>query len=178
VFSQNGARFAYGEGTSFAAPLASGIAALVWEVQPRLKSEQVAHVLTRSARQTVGRGWNERTGAGVVDGAAATALAAVYDVTPPPKRGSARRRDGTHVAVRIPRARDRTSGDHELADHLSYAVLVSRDGGANFRVALRRRAPFRHVVRLRGWRANALAAAVCDRNGNCAIKRLGRYRPL
>ena len=27
------------------------IAALVWEVQPRLKSEQVAHVLTRSARR-------------------------------------------------------------------------------------------------------------------------------
>jgi subtilisin family serine protease len=178
VFSQNGVRFAYGEGTSFAAPLVSGIAALVWEVQPRLKSEQVAHVLTRSARQTVGRGWNERTGAGVVDGAAATALAAVYDVTAPPKRGQARRRDGSHVAVRIPRVRDRTRGDHELAGHLSYAILVSRDGGGNFRVALRRRSPFRHVVRLRGSRVNALAAAVCDRNGNCAIKRLGRYRPL
>jgi subtilisin family serine protease len=177
VFSQNGVRFAYGEGTSFAAPLASGIAALVWEVQPHLTSEQVAHVLTRSARQTVGRGWNERTGAGVLDGAAATALAGVYDTTPPPKRGSASRRDGTHVAVRLGRARDRTRGDHELAAHLTYAILVSRDGGASFRVALRRRAPFRHVVSLKGSRANALATAVCDRNGNCAIKRLGRYRP-
>ena len=25
---------------------------------------------------------------------------------------------------------------------------------------------------------NVLVAAVCDRNGNCGIKRLGRYRPL
>ena len=176
LFSQSGVRFAYGEGTSFAAPLASGIAALVWEVQPRLKSEQVAHVLTRSARQTVGRGWNERTGAGVVDGAAATALARIYDVTPPPRRGSASRRDGTHVAVRLGRARDRTSGEHELAAHLTYAILVSRDGGDSFRVALRRRSPFRHVVSLKGPRENALATAVCDRNANCAVKRLGRFR--
>ena len=48
-------RFAYGEGTSFAAPFASGLAALVWQVQPRLASEQVADVLIRTARQTVGR---------------------------------------------------------------------------------------------------------------------------
>jgi hypothetical protein len=25
---------------------------------------------------------------------------------------------------------------------------------------------------------NAIASAVCDRNGNCSIRRLGRYRPL
>ena len=104
LFSQGGARFAYGQGTSFAAPLVAGIAALTWQVEPRLASEQVADVLVRSARQTVGTGWNERTGAGVVDGAAATALARTYDVTPPPKRGRARRRDATHVAVRLARA--------------------------------------------------------------------------
>ena len=71
-----GSRFAYGQGTSFAAPIVSGIAALVWQVEPRLASEQVAEVLIRSARQTLGRGWNEFTGAGVVDGKAATDLAA------------------------------------------------------------------------------------------------------
>ncbi|MGH3993048.1 MAG: S8 family peptidase, partial [Pseudonocardiaceae bacterium] len=65
VSDPSGARFAYGEGTSFAAAIVSGIAALVWQVEPRLASEQVAEVLTRSARQTRGRGWNEYTGAGV-----------------------------------------------------------------------------------------------------------------
>ena len=96
LFSQGAVRFGYGEGTSFAAPLVSGLAALVWQVQPRLASEQVAHVLTRTARQTVGtQAWNEYTGAGVVDGGAAMALARVYDLTAPPKRGSAHRRDGS-----------------------------------------------------------------------------------
>ena len=106
LFSQGGARFAYGQGTSFAAPLVAGIAALTWQVESRLASEQVADVLIRSARQTVGTGWNERTGAGVVDGGAATALARIYDVTPPPKRGqrSAARR---HARCGARRARDR-----------------------------------------------------------------------
>ena len=63
-----GARYAYGEGTSFAAPIVSGLAALAWQVERRLASEQVADVLTRSAD---GGGWNEFTGSGVVDGMAA-----------------------------------------------------------------------------------------------------------
>ena len=103
-----GGRYAYGEGTSFAAPFASGMAALVWQVQPRLASEQVADVLIRSARQTVGRGWNQLTGAGVVDGTAATALAQVYDVSPRRSAAGARRRGGSSVGVHIARARDRT----------------------------------------------------------------------
>ena len=96
----SGARFAYGEGTSFAAPIASGIAALVWQVEPRLASEQVAQVLTRSAHQTLGRGWNEFTGAGVVDGRAAAALARRYDVTAPRAKASAQahRREGEREA--------------------------------------------------------------------------------
>src|SRR5829696_151095 len=69
---QGTVRFAYGQGTSFSAPIVSGIAALAWQVEPRLASEQVAEVLDRSARQTVGTGWNEYTGAGIVDGKAAT----------------------------------------------------------------------------------------------------------
>ena len=177
LFSQGAVRFAYGEGTSFAAPIVAGLAALAWQVQPRLASEQVAHVLTRTARQTVGRrSWNEYTGAGVVDGGAAVALARVYDLTAPPKRGTARRRDGTRVAVRVGRARDRTRAGRELAGHVRYSILVSRDGGRSYHVALRANAPLRHLVRLKGSQTNAIATAVCDRNANCAIKRLGRFR--
>ena len=84
LFSQGAVRFAYGEGTSFAAPLVSGLAALVWQVQPRLASEQVADVLHPHRPPDRGHeGWNEHTGAGVVDGRAATALARVYDLTAP-----------------------------------------------------------------------------------------------
>jgi subtilisin family serine protease len=177
VRDPSGTRFAYGEGTSFAAPIASGIAALVWQVEPRLASEQVAQVLTRSARQTLGRGWNEFTGAGVVDGGAAAALARRYDVTAPRARGSARR-TGASVSVRLRRVRDRTEPGRDLAGRVAYNLLVSRDGGDDFDpVVRRRRRPFTRSVALRGRRPNVFVATVCDRNGNCGIRRLGRFRP-
>ena len=176
VRDPSGTRFAYGEGTSFAAPIASGIAALVWQVEPRLASEQVAQVMTRSARQTRGRGWNEFTGAGVVDGRAATALARRYDVTPPRAKASARR-TGATVSVSLSRVRDRTERGRELAGGLTYNLLVSRNGGDDYDAVVRRRRPFRHSVALRGSGVNVIVATACDRNGNCGIKRLGRFRP-
>ena len=176
VIDPSGTRFGYGEGTSFAAPIVSGLAALVWQVEPRLASEQVAEVLIRSARQTRGRGWNEYSGAGIVDGRAGTALARVYDVTPPRPRARTSRR-GTRVGVRLLRAKDRTERGRELAGRVTYSLLVSRDGGRDFDVAVAgRRRPFRHAVRLRGRRANVVLTTACDRNGNCGIKRVGRFR--
>jgi subtilisin family serine protease len=173
----SGARFAYAEGTSFAAPLVSGLAALVWQVEPRLASEQVAQVLTRSARQTRGRGWNEFTGRGVVDGRAATRLARKYDITAPRARASATR-VGSSVFVRLRRARDRTQRGRELAGRVTYNLVVSRDGGRNFEpVVAGRRRPFSRSVALRGKRRNVIVATVCDSNGNCGVRRLGSYDP-
>ena len=80
VFSDGSARYAYGEGTSFAAPIVSGLAALAWQAERRLASEQVADVMVRSA---TGGGWNEFTGAGVVDAKAAVDIASSYDVIDP-----------------------------------------------------------------------------------------------
>ena len=172
----SGARFAYGEGTSFAAPIASGIAALIWEVEARLASEQVAEVLTATARQRAGGGWNEFTGTGIVDGLAASARARVYDVTAPRARGTARRR-GNRVSVRVGRSVDRTASGHELAGNVTYSLLVSRDGGQTFELVRNRRPrPFTAWVALRGRRQNAIVSTACDGNGNCGIKRLGRFR--
>jgi subtilisin family serine protease len=177
LHAQGKTRFAYGEGTSFAAPIVSGIAALAWQIEPRLASEQVADVLTRSARQTRGAGWNEFTGAGVVDGRAATALARRYDVTPPRARGSAVRR-GARVRVRVGPTADRTEPGRELAGRVRYGLLLSRHGGNDFRiVGGRRRKPFRRELRLRGGRVNVFLATACDGNGNCGVKRLGRFKP-
>jgi len=177
ILDPSGARFAYGEGTSFAAPIVSGLAALVWQVERRLDSQQVGEVLTRSARQTRGRGWNRFTGAGVVDGAAAVALARTFDVTAPRARAGARRR-GSRVAVRVRRVRDRTESGRELAGRVSYLLLVSRNGGRDYRVAVSRRPrPFRRRIELHGRRANVIVAVACDRNRNCGFRRLGRFRP-
>ncbi|MBD0283030.1 MAG: S8 family serine peptidase [Thermoleophilaceae bacterium] len=176
TFPRGGARYAYGEGTSFATPIAAGIAALTWQVEPRLASEQVADVLVRSARQTVGTGWNEFTGAGIVDGAAAAALARRYDVTAPRVRAKLRRR-GNRVAVRVLRSGDRTEGGRELAGEMSYGLFVSRDGGRSFNRAVRQRArPFRTTLLIRGSETNVVAAIACDGNVNCGVKRVGRFR--
>jgi subtilisin family serine protease len=172
----NGVRFAYGQGTSFAAPIVSGIAALTWQVEPRLASEQVAEVLIRSARQTVGAGWNQYTGAGIVDGKAATDLARAYDVTSPRARGRASR-SGGRVTVRVRKVRDRSEPGRETAGRVTYGLLVSRDGGDDYDVVVSgRRRAFRTAVRLRGAKANVFVASACDGNGNCGVKRLGRFR--
>ena len=76
-------RWGYGEGTSFAAPLVSGAAALARDANPRLTAEQTADVIRRSAHQTIGSGWNSQTGTGVLDVGAAVALARVYDTEEP-----------------------------------------------------------------------------------------------
>jgi subtilisin family serine protease len=170
----SGARFAYAEGTSFSAPIASGIAALTWQVEPRLASEQVAEVLTRSAN---GSGWSEYAGAGILNGAQAVVLARTYDITSPRAKGSAHR-SGETVRVRVSRTKDRTEPGRELAGHVSYGLLVSRDGGHGYSVlSSGHHRGFSKAVRLKGHRLNVLAATACDRNGNCGVKRLGRFKP-
>jgi subtilisin family serine protease len=178
LFAQGAERWAYGQGTSFAAPIAAGIAALVWQVQSQLASEQVADVIRRSARQTLaGARWNEFTGSGIVDGEAAVALARRYDVRPPRARARARRHGGTGVSIRVRRSRDRTTHAHELAGRVRYGLLASRDGGRGYGYLVRpRRRPIAGSFALRGRRANIFIASVCDHNGNCGIRRLGRFK--
>ena len=62
-------RWGYGEGTSFAAPIVSAVAALTRQANPLLTPAQVADVIRRSATQTLGTGWNRYTGAGLVNAA-------------------------------------------------------------------------------------------------------------
>jgi len=173
IFTDGSARYAYGEGTSFAAPIVAGLAALAWQAERRLASEQVAEVMVRSGN---GGGWNEFTGAGLVDGKKAVDIAATYDVIGPKARGKARRR-GNRVKATVARAKDRTDAGDELAGAVSYGLLVSRDGGRSYGViASRKRKPFSKNVRLRGRKSNVLVGTACDGNGNCGVKILGRFK--
>jgi subtilisin family serine protease len=177
IFADAGGRYGYAEGTSFAAPIAAGIAALAWQVDPQLASEQVGDVLARSAHQTVpGSRWNQFTGRGELDGQAAVALARVYDTTAPHPRARAKRH-GNRVSVSVSRVHDRTRRGHRLAGGLSYALLDSTTNGQTFSFAVRpRSSAFRKSLRLSGRKRHLIVASVCDRNGNCASKRLGRFR--
>ena len=134
----NGGRWAYAQGTSFAAPIAAGVAAVVWQVEPRLASEQVADVIGRSARQTLpGARWNEFTGTGIVDGEQAAALARTYDIRAPTRAAPYAPAPRPPVRVRMRRSRDRTDHGRELAGRVRYALLTTRDDG---RLRLRRAA--------------------------------------
>jgi subtilisin family serine protease len=65
--------YGYGSGTSFATPLVSGAAALVWAANPSLTAAQVAQILKETA-SSAGR-WSPELGFGVIDVAAAVARA-------------------------------------------------------------------------------------------------------
>ena len=65
--------YGYASGTSFAAPQVAGAAALVWAANPSLTAQQVAQILKATA--SGGGRWTPGLGFGVVDVAAAVALA-------------------------------------------------------------------------------------------------------
>ena len=124
--SPSAGRYGYAEGTSFAAPIVAGGAALVRGANPRLSAAQTADVLRRTARQTFGSGWNSRTGAGVVDLTAAVAAARRYDVTPPvPAVVATPSSGGVAVSVTV---RDTTSYASEHAAVASVRLEGSSDG--------------------------------------------------
>lgn len=164
-------RYGYAEGTSFAAPIVAGGAALVRAANSRLSAAQTADVLRRTARQTYGNGWNSRTGVGVVDLAAAVNAARRYDVTPPvPVVTATPSSGGVSVSVSV---KDSTAYATEHAAVSSVRLEGSSDG-ANFASiapdgtgAMRLTDPAAAGVR-RWYRATA-----CDANRNCATGSAG-----
>ncbi len=81
-------------GTSYAAPLVSGLAALVRARHPELTARQVMARIEDTARHPAG-GWSPTVGHGVVD-----VLAAVGDAAPPPSPRPATAISGTPTAQR------------------------------------------------------------------------------
>lgn len=71
-----------GDGTSFAAPLATAGAALLFAIQPALTPSQAMSILERAADPTAGEGHNAKTGYGHLD--IAKALQALAGPLPPP----------------------------------------------------------------------------------------------
>ena len=79
-------------GTSAAAPHVSGLAALVWSVQPDLTNDEVARVITETVRDLGTPGWDQFYGWGRIDAYQAVSSVVVFRVylplifksTPPP----------------------------------------------------------------------------------------------
>ena len=89
----NNPSYQYSSGTSFAAPVVAGVAAMVWTHQPSLTAAQVKEVLMNSVRRLPQLDGKVLTG-GMVDAEAALRLADVYagnavpSVLTPPRGGS------------------------------------------------------------------------------------------
>ena len=67
-------------GTSAATPHVSGLAALVWSVQPDLTSDEVARVITETVRDLGAPGWDQFYGWGRIDAYQAVSSVAVFRV--------------------------------------------------------------------------------------------------
>ena len=166
-------RYAYGQGTSFSAPLVAGAAALVRQVAPALRAEQVGDVLRRSADQTVGTGWNAYTGAGVLDVAGAVALAARYDTSAPALALAVEPRAG---AVRVRASADDAVGaGKEPAGATVVGLEVSRDGSGWSPLVAPAAAPVNSLVPASAARPLWLRATACDRNRNCTTRSSGPH---
>jgi len=151
-------------GTSFAAPIVSGVAALVWSANPGLRAATVEGVLTATATDVGPSGLDDQTGAGAVNARAAVELAlALQDPadTSAPSVEILAPADGARIAdaaiVRV-EARD----DVDVAE-----VTLLVDGAA---LASDLVAPYAFVIESQRFAAGAhtLTAVVADVSGNTA----------
>ena len=85
-------RYAYLEGTSMAAPIVAGIAALVRQVNPDTTAADIIRVLKQSASRPAGSGWNADLGWGIVNAAAAVSAVRAIDRRAPQSRLTGRTR--------------------------------------------------------------------------------------
>jgi subtilisin family serine protease len=167
-------RLGYSEGTSFAAPIVAGVAALAWDAEPRLDAQQVGQVLIRSAD---GDGWNERTGDGVVDAMAAVELARKFDITAPKLKVKTRKRGKRAVRVRLSGAKDRTEGGRELAGGVLYRVQLLSEKDGLLDIVKPQSNPVDRVVRFRKRGRQVLVLTACDANNNCTTKDGPAFKP-
>ncbi len=83
VKSTSASAYDVGSGTSFSAPLVSGILATLFSIDPTLTAEQALSVLRQTAVDLGDSGWDQRFGWGRVDFYQAAWLAAAHGASPP-----------------------------------------------------------------------------------------------
>ena len=144
----------------------AGAAALVRGANTRLTAEQTGDVLRRSAHQTLGTGWNQKTGAGVVDITAAVALARRYDTTPPTPALAV---VGQPASIAVSLAgTDLSHVGGDLAGIASYALEHSKDGVAYTPLVAAQATPVQARDSVSGQDRWWYRGTVCDTNHNCA----------
>ena len=95
-------RYAYLQGTSMAAPIVAGVAALARTLNPDAQAADVVRALKETATRAPGSGWSPELGWGIVNAGAALAAVAAIDRRPPTSklRGPSRVKQPRAVKVR------------------------------------------------------------------------------
>ena len=85
-------RFAYLQGTSMAAPIVAGVAAMARKLNPDASAAEIIRTLKETATRPAGSGWNPELGWGVIDAAAAMSAVRAIDHRAPESRLTGRKR--------------------------------------------------------------------------------------
>jgi subtilisin family serine protease len=160
-------RYAYLEGTSMAAAIVSGAAALVRSLNPDLRARDVVRLLRDTAKRGGDGGWTRELGWGILDAGAAVTQAATIDRTAPtskvnalPSRLRSRRLSVGYVARDDLRPRVTQSGVSLVE------VFMRVDRGPLKRIATVRDGHRPRPVRLEPGHRYGFATRAIDAAGN------------
>jgi len=106
------ARYAYLQGTSMAAPIVAGVAAMARELNPDATAADIIRALKESATRPAGSGWSAELGWGILDAAAAVNAVRAIDRRAPESKlsGRARVKKARSVTLRWAGADDAPAG--------------------------------------------------------------------
>jgi subtilisin family serine protease len=141
-------RFAYLQGTSMAAPIVAGIAALLRRLNPDATPAEVVRTIKETAARPAGSGWNPELGWGIVDAAAAVNAIAAIDRRAPQSRLSGRPpvRGARSVTLRLS-ATDRAAPGLKPSGVAVVEVYRSANRGAYRRVKRTRKSSLKLRVK-------------------------------
>ncbi|MDQ3722641.1 MAG: S8 family serine peptidase, partial [Actinomycetota bacterium] len=96
-------RFAHLQGTSMAAPIVAGVAAMARELNPDATAADIIRALKENATRPAGSGWNADLGWGILDAAAAMGAVRAIDRRAPESKlsGRTRVRNARSVTLRL-----------------------------------------------------------------------------
>ena len=128
-------RYAYLQGTSMAAPIVAGVAALARTLNPDARAADVVRALKETATRAPGSGWSPELGWGILNGGAALAAIAAIDRRPPTSklRGPARVKQPRSVKLRWS-GQDRALPRIRSSGIAHYDVFRSTNRGAYKRI--------------------------------------------
>ncbi len=132
-------RYAYLEGTSMAAPMVAGVAAMARRVNPDATAKDIIQALKQSASRPAGTAWNADLGWGILDAAAAIEAVRAIDRRPPQSKLTGRTRvRGARAFTLHWSGRDRAPAGLTASGVSAYEVYRSAN-----------RRPFKRIKRTR-----------------------------